>query len=765
MSGKKRVVLRKIIFVLMLTLTSSIMDAQEQKEEPANIYLNFENTSLESVVNYLAEQKNINFIPHKELKTKKVSLTTREPLSLSRAWNVLLTLLEMNDFSLINVDGVYRVVKNKENKREPLPFYSSNQGTMPKDLPDSDEVIRYVYILKNISTDDAAKILGDLLGRDKIRTAKELRTCIITDKSYNIKSAMKIIEELDTGGLRESIKMIKLNHTDAEEVAKLFSQYIFEKQPDFKKPIRFITTQQKKEISYFSSTTKIIPEVRQNMLILLGLEQNIDRIIDFISKRIDIPMEKAESRIHIKELKYVEAPTIEKILKQIVTPPKGKQKGPLVGEFKFFEDVVIESEKPESGEGDKKISKGSGNRIIIGCNKDDWQRLEKIIDKFDKPQPQVALEVMVIDIDDTKARELGSEVREKTGKSLAKGLTVYTTNLQEVTTADGHDANLINAAIHPSGATGGTTSIAVGRPGDVWAVIRSFVTTSNTNIISQPFLVTSSNEQCVYSSSEKRKIPGELKMKDGKSYLSQEDVRATTKVTITPRINFTGLVDLRIKITLNEFLAPGTSETPPKSNRVIETRANMATGEVLVLGGLTKDTATINKYKTPILGDIPILGNLFKSKTKSTRRTNLYVFIRPSIIKPKFGGGADEYTQLKLDYAKHQIFNAETLRHSKDPIERWFFRPDKQAVDERLKDLKKGVFRPIDQYTEGKTQPQSVRIEEDPYYRASEEIEKMKAKRKREEARKKAFREKFAKNQALRLPSLRKKLKDKKQIS
>ena len=97
---------------------------------------------------------------------------------------------------------------------------------MPKDLPDSDEVIRYVYILKNISTSDASKILNDLLGPGKVRVTKELRTCILTAKSHNIKSAMKIIEELDTGGLRESIKMIKLSHTNAKDVAKLFSQHI-----------------------------------------------------------------------------------------------------------------------------------------------------------------------------------------------------------------------------------------------------------------------------------------------------------------------------------------------------------------------------------------------------------------------------------------------------------------------------------------------------------------------------------------------------------
>ena len=742
---KKALILLSAMFFLNTVFT----------KEEANIYLNFENASLNSVVNYLAEQKKINYIPHKDLAKQKVSLTTREPLTLDRSWNVLLTLLEMHGFSLINVNNVHRIVKNKDNKREPLPFYSSHQGVMPKDLPDSDLVVRYIYILKNISTDVAGKILKDLLGANKVKTTKELSTCIITDKCHNIKSAMKIIEELDTGGLRESIKIIKLHHTSADEVAKLFEKHILDKKTS-KTPLRFIGPQQQKEIAHFSRTTKIIPEKRQNALILLGLVQNIDKIIDFINKYIDIPMEQASSRIHIKELKYVEAPTVEKILKKIIQPPTGKKKGPLVGEFKFFEDVVIEAEKPERNEGNKKISKGSGNRLIVACSKDDWRRLEQIIDKFDKPQPQVALETMIVDIDDTKVRELGAQIRGKTGKSLAKGLTVFTSNLNEITRAEDGDlnTNIINTAVIKG--TPGVTSVSIGAPGDVWSVIRSYFKTSHTNIISQPFIVTSNNEPCSYHTSETRVIPGEIEIKDGKSYQKQEEVSAKTQIDITPRINLSGLIDLKIKVAISEFLAVGTEDAPPRSTRLMETRSSMATGEVLVLGGLTREKVTVNQYKTPIFGDIPILGNLFKHKTKGAVKTNLYIFLRPSLIMPKFGGGADEYTQLKLDYAKYQIFNAETLRKTKDPIERWFFRPDKGSVDQKLKDLRKGVFRPIDSYAEGKTQPRMVQIERDPYYRATEEIDKLKKREAEKQEQKKSFLEK---KQSYLLPSLRKRNK------
>ena len=103
---------------------SKTQSAAENDEDTDNIYLNFENSSLGSVLNYLAEQKKINVLPQSDLDEQKVSLTTREPLSLDRAWNVLLTLLEINGFSIIKVGDLYRVISNKDNGHEPLPSFA-----------------------------------------------------------------------------------------------------------------------------------------------------------------------------------------------------------------------------------------------------------------------------------------------------------------------------------------------------------------------------------------------------------------------------------------------------------------------------------------------------------------------------------------------------------------------------------------------------------------------------------------------------------------
>lgn len=704
-----------------------------EKEEKADIYLNFENATLSSVVNYLTNLKNINFIPHKGLEAIKVSLTTREAITLSRAWDILLTLLEMNNFSIIKVGNVYRIVQSQLNKQEPLPVFSSNKGVKPKDLPDNDKIIRYIYILKNIRTEVAQKILDDLLGRGKVMTNRDLATCIITDKSLNIKSAMKIVEELDTGGLREAIKILQLKNTNAIEVAALFTNQIMDRQQIQSPAIRFIGPKEKKEITYFSNTTKIIPEARNNALILLGLEQNIDKVIAFINKYIDVPMDTAKSRIHIKEMKYVEATTIKPIIDKMTKPPQqpaGAKPQTVVGEFKFFEDVIVEAENPQAGKDEE--SRGSGNRLIISCSKDDWKRLEKLIDKLDKPQPQVALEIMIVDIVGTDIKKLGSQIREKTGKSFAHGFGAITANLQEIKIDEtshksDYDPNLIKVA---ASGEAGTTSISIGKTaenendkGNVWAVLKSVLSSSKSNIISQPFMIARNNKECEIETKLVKKLQGKLNTSTLHSINDYDDVEASTILKITPRINISGQIDLKINIILSEFIG-GTGDQQDRSDRAMETRTTIGSGEVLALGGLTKNKTGDTLYKTPILGDVPLLGLFFKNKSQTSEKSNLYVFIRPSIVKPKFEGGPDEYTQLKIDYAKRQIIGAEDIQHSNDPIQRWFFKPSTQSIQQRISDINQGIYRPIDNFVQGRSQPKSVLIEHDPYFRVKEAIKK-----------------------------------------
>jgi len=710
----------------------------ENSDEEANIYLNFDNASLVSVVNYLAEQKKINILPHKDLPNATVTLSTRTPMTLDRAWNVLLTLLEMNGFSVVKVGNLHRIVSNKENKFEPLPIYSSAAGVEPESLPDNETAVRFVYFFKNIKVEMVRDILGQMLDREGILISADLNACIIRDTCLKIKSAMKIMKELDQGGLSEQIRMIVLKHATAEVVAKLFEE-ILQVGATTGNISRFGDMSSKKERAFFSTSTRILSEPSKNALFLLGTQKNLDRITDFIYKYIDVPIGNADSRLHLKEIKYAKAEDLVNVLMDVIKPPRGQgsDKSVMVGEYKFFEDVAIVAEKAPSA--DQASTRGGGNRLIVACTKDDWKRLEKIINKLDKPQPQVAFEIMIISVDMDEQKQLGSQMYGFFGRQPGMGVhDVEFSNLSAAETKDSsggatpvqHYIKLATSEFegkgHPSFLTLGRAGT-VDNPGseNIWSIIKTVFNIDNSHIVSQPYLVTNNNQPCCEEVTQTiRAYSGLTSGKGEPSKQQLVDFAAKTRIELTPRMNLDGVVDLDIQVDVSDFLSQDI-ETPSRSTKFLKTRTSLLSGEVLVLGGLTKKKNVDGEWKTPLLGDIPIIGGIFfKNKTKEVVEENLYIFIRPSILKPKFSGESDEYTQLKLDYAKYQLLKNDTYLKEKDPIQRWFFKPPDQSIKQKLLDGKRGVIRPLDNFVSSKYMPRMVNIKEDSYFKVSEELEK-----------------------------------------
>jgi general secretion pathway protein D len=724
----------------------AITSATQLPQPPANaeeptIYLNFDNASLASVLNYLGEQRKLNVIPHKDLEGIKVTLSTRTPLTISRAWDALITLLNLNGFSMIKVSDIYRIVQSANNGQEPLPYYSSAQGVEPEQLPENETVIRYVYFYKNIKAETARGILAKLIDEKGIIDQKDLNATIIKDTSLNIKSAMKIIKELDQNGLREAISVIKLTWTSSDNVKKMFDDILGSDGQD-SKVIRFTSFQQK-ESSYFAPNTKIISEPIQNNLILLGTPKSIEKIKDFIYKYIDIPMDSAQSRLHIKDLRHLKAQDIKPILDELVKPPRGAGSDKalvLEGGYKIFEDVIISAEQEVDT---ATATRGSGNRLIVSANHEDWRRLEEFIDKLDKPQPQIALEVLVVDVNIDATKELGTQTYGIMGHEPAHNVSALFNNLT-ITSANSSQAASTDQAPSPStevnvfsslltllggGGNTGASFVTIGRTkqvdgyDNVWAIIRSVLKWTNSQVITQPYIIANNNQLCNISTKDTRLVEGALSTGQITSIRQKDAIEASVSLDITPYINLAGTIDLNLVIKVNEF-TDSQNDQPSRSKREVTTKVSMGTGEVLVIGGLTKSQQTETVNATPILSHIPIIGNLFKSKQKSKTETNLYLFLRPSLIKPRFEGAPDEYTQLKLDYSKYQLMRNDTYVHDRDPVQRWFFKPTNQSIKDKLNDYNNGVLRPIDNFTYARARPRSVNIAEDPYFNGSAGVAK-----------------------------------------
>ncbi len=354
--------------------------------------------------------------------------------------------------------------------------------------------------------------------------------------------------------------------------------------------------------------------------------------------------------------------------------------------------------------------------------------------KLDKPQPQVALEIMILNIDVDQKKQLGSQLWQMFGHKLGMGINeVEFRNLNAGKLTDKDEIkNYIQLAEPEYEGKGNPAFISLGKAAtqnnpyeNIWSMIKVIATSENSNVIAQPFLVTNNNQPCRVEVTRTYRLYGQLESTKGElSKRKVQDAEAAISVEITPKMNLNGTIDLDINIKVDEWIDSSPS-VGSKFNRSLKTKASMLAGEVLSLGGLTKRTDTEDVWKTPILGDIPIIGSIFfKNKKKSQVESNLYIFIRPSIIKPKFEGGVDEYTQLKLDYAKYQLFKTDTFVQERDPIQRWFFKPPQQSVKQKLSDIKNGIVRPLDNFAFAKSTPKLVNIKADSYFKVSEEIAK-----------------------------------------
>lgn len=688
---------------------------------------NATNKPLVDLINELASEKYLNIIlPQGALAiTAKINYQVKEKMTIDAAWNRTLDILALLGYTVRpEADDMLTVVKNDgpNNAREPFSVYIDSPLPL---LPDTPEVIKALFYLTNlsikISGNDLMALLKDMLSSNAdIKMDPKTNALILTDKSINIKNVMKIIQELDQSGIRDSIEILPLYYTSAQVLDDLFNKQLLA--PDQS----IVTGNVSGNPSYFPKNTKIIGLERTNSLVIMGTPSGIDAVKDFIIKYIDRPLESGESILHVYELKYLNAIQFAPILQQIVTPGQRDQAtGKVAGPQQYFKDVIVQAELVRKTEliqptqpggtptgATQPIAEGAqigGNRLIVAARKKDWVRIKKLIENLDKPQPQVAIEVLIVDLTLSKDKIAASQIRNKSGvhDTLAKNIDFQMANIgapivgQDVvgTTpagdpvvefAGGLMANLLQFFPNNPGtnlandATPGSLIISLNdRINGVWGLFQVLNQFANTTILAQPFVVTTNHQQATVTIQEERLLPGDADTSNNAVAVKFETVVAGLTVDILPHISLTNNINLQVTVNLNQF---NNNVSNNRNTRVVQTSANVGNGQILALGGLVRQNDNINITQLSPLSKIPIFGWLFKGEEKVTIKNNLMIFICPTVIEPRLQGGIDDYTEKKLAFTRSDIDDHLAFENLKDPITRWFFQPDKTYGERVIKD-------------------------------------------------------------------------------
>ena len=603
----------------------------------------------------------------------------------------------MSGFSIIKIGDVYVVMPKTNKTKQPLPAYINVPA---ETLPDSDENIRYVTFLENVDVTSIQPILNSMLSPEhNIIPYPEVNGLIITDKSYNIKSAMKVIHALDQTGLQETVTVVKLKRINATDVKALFES-LMNKTENQSPLARLMGKQAEANLQYFSPTTRMIVIERSNSLVLLGTKQSIDKIVEFITEHLDTELKETISPLHIYELQHTDAEQIKTILESVTDVSAiGEQVakyGAVRDGVKYFKAMKFEVDK-------------DGNRLIVSStDKQDWNLLKKTIKDLDKPQPQVALESLFVTIAIDDRKELGGSIRNKKSGQIGSNI-----NYQSAT-GDGpivysteDPRNLLGNMINAVSGGLGSTIISFGKDSNLWGVFKALNTQSHTSILAQPFMTVANKTKGHLEYGNTQNVVMEegapTGLFDPTGFQGYKEVKALTTLDITPQINVDGIIRLTLEINIDEFI---NATKGSKEIKKIKTDVTVADGQVIALGGFVKTSTTENFQKTPILGDIPLLGWFFKRKQVSVLKNYIFIFISPTIIKPRTTPGVNLYTRMKLHKAKDTMERIGSYQKIKDPIDSWFF------------DIKSSNYsKKITDFASAKFQPTTVDIKNDPYYR------------------------------------------------
>lgn len=714
--------------------TESSLKNKKNKKAEEKFWFRYKEEPVVDIINDLAKRKNINVVlpAGKESIVNKLTFQYPEKITLSEAWRRMLSVLKVCGYTITKENNFYFVTgadpkRFRDANRQPYPLYFH---VKPEDLPDTDEKIRYIHYFSNLQVGGGGgagimPLIQALLSPDAaIVTDPSSNGLVITDFARNIAATMLIINDLDSHGFTDAIDFIKLKYTSADTVGRLFLDLINSNAPQGgqygAQPQGAI---EDSDSQYFSKNTRVVAETRTNSLILMGKKEAIDQAKNFIQKNIDVPLDTGESVLHIYDLQYLKAQEFQPVLQNIVsssTQQQGAYGSQSTGSTKansgeqYFEGVIIAAEQT-GGENTNTPSNnnywggGGGaaasaprqapqtsNRLIIAARRQDWIRIKKLIEELDKPQLQVAIEALIVDLTITGDQSLASQMRNKKGLGI-KNTNFQTSNIGSIVLdnsnsgaqqAEALRANLLNMASASQGSVSDTTpgnisgsNLVTGSLGGsllvsfkdkatngMWLVTQLLSNFKDIKVLSQPFIVAMNNQNSSFSSTDSRLLAGDSTTSLGGVVNQKVRKNATLGISVTPLISHSGKINMGISVKVEEY---GTSTET--LNRNLQTNANINDGEVLVLGGLTKTKISETVIGTPGLKDIPLLGWLFKKRTKATTKEHLLIFLCPRIIYTAPNKYFDPYTKDKMLTMNKILVEGENFDTLKDPITRWFF--------------------------------------------------------------------------------------------
>jgi general secretion pathway protein D len=603
------------------------------------VKFNLQDADLAELVNHISGLTGRRFIYGAKVRQIKATVVAPEPVTLDEAYQAFLSILEANGMTVVPHGRFMKIIDSAGVATQPTPVVSRGEP-----VPDADRYITRLYRLENVSPDEILPVLTKFKSKDgDITPYAPGRLLIITDTATQVRRLIRIVEEVDIGGSGQKMWIEPVRHGSAADMAKRMNE-LFE----IGGAPAAAGAPGAAGANKGSGLSRVVADDASNSLIVVGTEDSYLRMLELL-KRLD--MEGTDTgKVHVLRLQHAIAEELAATLTQMLAgqaPKQGAAPGAGNAGGMFEGEVRVTADK-------------STNSLLITSSGHDYATLRLVIDKLDRPRRQVFIEAVIMDLSVSDVMELG--VSFHGGHSFGGGP-------QDPLLVGGFKAaNSISLPLNTDMLEGAAVGMRAGEiPGTqtllgtgvsipaFGVVLNALATSGKTNIMATPHILATDNVAAEINIGENiplqtnvgsgvlPAVPGgasaaasvnpfTLNALSGGFSAPRQDVG--NKIKVTPHINESNQVRLEIE---QESSAPGEAVGQLGAIPIIKRTANttlvVADQQTVVIGGLIRDQYATNREKIPVLGDIPVLGALFRHSNTIKRKTNLLLILTPHVIR------------------------------------------------------------------------------------------------------------------------------------
>ncbi len=658
-------------------LPENFDDNYKPKKTPrrVKVTIDFRDAPLNDVVKFFSSVLQRNFIISNSIQANKtITIISPKPVSQRAAYNAFLEALNMNGLTIVQSGSFYKIVDAKNAPKELLPIYEPN-----KTVPNNVGMITSIIEVENTPVEDIQKIIQSFVSTNATIVIFG-NQIILTDTAANTRRMRKLIKRLDQDGKTGNVYVYKVAHAEAGEVQQKLSE-IFEIAQSNKKNNNNRSAPRNSKVSAEGggddldvSVSQIIADERTNQLIIVSDERSFRKISQML-ELLDVPTEVG-GQIHVKFLEYADAEELSGTLSTLASGSGQRNNNSRNNARRATANTASAASNPQAAQllsGEVQVTAHTPtNSLIIVASPRDYMSLERVVNLLDRPRRQVWVEAVIMEIslgqqNDTSLGFNGGVGQDFDGlvpqSAVDDGLVSSTTGLVlgQSNFGDGFTSVL--------GAPGGALGLlgpSLTIPGIELTIpafamfLQATQTDSNINVLSTPSLLALDNEESEIVVGDRVPFPqgavgqggvaglagllggqagqaagglGGLGGLLGGGLLNQvtyEDVGITLR--IKPQVNESKYVRLEVDQEVSSVGAP-TDFGPTRSKRSIKTIVLVKDQSTVVIGGLIRDDENDSETKVPFLGDIPLLGLLFRTTNTTKTKQNLVLMLTPYIIE------------------------------------------------------------------------------------------------------------------------------------